>query len=91
MKTNKENILFAKQLFYYSYGVTQSLLAFLGKDSMDITIRKQEVKKLPDGFKESIIAQLDNSLENHKSKEENNEYAFLEDSRDVIDNYYKNL
>ena len=87
----KENILFAKQLFYYSYGVTQSLLAFLGKDSMDITIRKQEVKKLPDGFKESIITRIEHNLENHKSKEENTEYSFLEDSRDVINNYFNNL
>lgn len=87
----KEDKLFASQLFYYSYGIIQSLRAFLGKDSMDITMKKQEVKKLPDGFKESIITLFDNSLENHKAKEEYKEHVFFEGSRDVIDNYFNNL
>lgn len=87
----KENKPLAKQLFYYSYGAIQSLRAFLGRDDLILSYEQQELKKLPDGFKESIITRLDNILENHKGKEENKEYAFLEDSRDLIDNYFDDL
>jgi len=78
----------ATTLRNYSYGIILSFRAFLGKDSVAFSIEQQEVKILPDGFKESITAQISKLLE-----DENNITVkqWLKRSIRIIDNYFDNL
>ena len=78
-------------MLLYGMGIMQSLQAFLGKDSISITFEKGEIKMLPAGFKESIVTQFDNLLENYKAKERDEAYTFLKDSREAIDDYFDSL
>jgi len=78
----------ATTLRNYSYGIILSFRAFLGKDSVAFSVEQQEVKILPDGFKESITAQISKLLE-----DENNITVkqWLKRSIRIIDNYFDNL
>ncbi|HUS72701.1 MAG TPA: hypothetical protein VMY06_06495 [Sedimentisphaerales bacterium] len=83
-----ENKSSAATLRNYSYGIIQSFRAFLGSDSVAFSIKQQEVKKLPDGFKESITAQINKLLED---EDYTNIKDWLKHCIHRIDNYFDNL
>lgn len=69
------------QCAYYGFGVISSLSAFLGRDALIWSHQKQEVKTLPDGFKDSIIAEA----EKYSGKKSG---IFLKRSVITIDAYF---
>lgn len=79
------------EMSFFSLGIIHSLRVFLGKDFVNVSARQQELKKLPDGFKESVTAQIDKRLKNYKDKGKDEDYAELKDAWDSIDNYFDNL
>ena len=83
-----ENKSWSTPLRHYSYGIILSFRAFLGNDSVAFSVEQQEVKILPDGFKESITAQISKHLEDED---------YITDIKDqlkrsvrIIDNYFDN-
>jgi len=84
---NEENMIWSSSLRHYSYGIILSLRAFLGEDYIAFSLEQQEVKKLPDSFKESITAQIDKRIEKSKDKDS----AEFIRGRDLIDKYFDNL
>ena len=78
------------QMSLFSFGVIHSLRAFWGKDYITISANKQELKKLPDGFKESITAHINKRLKKYKDEGIDEDYAELKDAWDSINNYFDN-
>ncbi len=83
-------VINAEAMAMFSLGIMHSLRAFLGKDYVTVS-KQQELKKLPDGFKESVTAQIDKRLEKYKDQGEDEDYAELKDAWDSINNYFDNL
>ncbi len=75
----------------FCLAIIHGLRAFLGKDYVTISAKQQELKKLPDGFKESVIAQIDKRLKIYKDKGKDEDYAELKNAWDLIDIYFNNL
>ena len=74
----------------FSLGIIISLRAFWGKDYVTLSAKQQELKKLPDGFKESVIAEINKTLKYYKDKGKDEDYAELKDAWDSINNYFDN-
>ena len=74
----------------FSVGVMHSLRAFWGKDYITISTKQQELKKLPDGFKESITEHIEKRLKKYKDEGRDEDYDELKDAWDSINNYFDN-
>lgn len=75
----------------YGTGAIQSIQAFLGEDNLIYSHEQQEVKKLPDGFKKSVTAQIDSRLEKYKDEGKDENYTELKNHLSIIDNYFDKL
>ncbi len=75
----------------FSLGIIISLRVFFGKDFVSISPGQQELKKLPDGFKESVTETIDKRLKKYKEKGKDEHYDELKDTLDSIDNYFNNF
>lgn len=80
----EENISWALQVQMHGFGIIQSFQAFLSHECLTSFNEQVNVKKLPDGFAESVIAELDKRIEN----EDDN---FFKNSMIAIDKYFNNL
>ena len=80
----------ARAYCYYSFGLIQSLEAFLKKGDLIWSVEQQEVKKLPDGFKKSIDDEIHNRLEKYKNNNADI-YTYVKNCLSIIDDYFDNL
>jgi len=80
----EENKAWAIQVQMHSFGIIQSFKAFLGHEYIESADEKIRVKNLPDGFAESVIAELDKRI---KGEDDN----FSKNGMVAIDNYFDNL
>lgn len=78
------------QMSLFSIGVIHSLRAFWGKDYITVSSKQQELKKLPDGFKESVTSHINKRLKKSKDGGRDEDYAELKDAWDSINNYFDN-
>lgn len=76
---------------YYGFGVIQSFNAFLDKGDSVYSTEQQEIKKIPEGFEESVRAEINERLKTYKNRGDDNSYDELKNARDAIDNYFENL
>ncbi len=72
---------------YYGFGVIQSFRAFLGRDDLIWSAEQQELKRLPDGFKEDVIAEIDLRFKKDKDKKDSTFKVLW----DLVNNYFDNL
>jgi hypothetical protein len=80
----KENESWAIQVQVHGLGIIQSFEAFLRHEYLTSSNEQIRVKKLPDGFAESVIAEL-----NHRIKDKSDNFS--KNGMVVIDNYFDNL
>lgn len=76
------------QMSLFSIGIIHSLRAFWGKDYVTVSSKQQELKKMPDGFKEAVTTQIDKRIKSYKDKGQDADYAKLKDAWDSINNYF---
>jgi len=74
---------------FFALGVIHSLEGFWGKDYITVNGEHQQLKKLPDGFKESITAAIDKRLKKYIDKGKDEDYTELKDAIDLINNYFE--
>lgn len=75
----------------FAHGLIQSLQAFLGVDYVGGTYNRPEVKKLPDGLKEAVTANIEERLKRYRDDSDDKSLAMLKDVRDQIDDYFNTL
>ena len=83
--------LIVSAIQYYGFGVIQSFKTFLGQNDSVLFTEHQEVKKIPEGFEESVRAEINERLDRCKAEGNDKGYDDLKGAQKIIDNYFDNL